>query len=84
MTATAGNPSATVSWSAPANGGSPITMYTITPYLAGVAQASTQVAGSPPPTTGTVNGLTNGDAYTFTVTATNAVGTGPARHHRRR
>jgi Domain of unknown function (DUF1929)/Fibronectin type III domain len=78
LTATAGNQSATVSWSAPANGGSPITMYTITPYLAGVAQAPTQLAGSPPPTTATVTGLTNGNAYTFTVSAANTVGTGPA------
>ena len=78
VTATAGNQSATVGWSAPANGGSPITMYTVTPYLAGVAQPATQVSGSPPPTTASVTGLTNGDAYTFTVTATNAVGTGPA------
>ena len=77
VTATAGNQSATVSWSAPANGGSPISMYNITPYLAGVAQTPTQLAGSPPPTTASVNGLTNGDAYTFTVSATNAVGTGP-------
>ena len=78
MTATAGNQSATVSWTAPANGGSPITMYTVTPYLAGVAQTPTQVAGSPPATTATVTGLTNGSSYTFTVSATNAVGTGPA------
>jgi hypothetical protein len=78
VTATAGNQSATVSWSAPANGGSPITLYTVTPYLAGVAQTATQVSGSPPATTANVTGLTNGAAYTFTVTATNAVGTGPA------
>ncbi|MDX6393162.1 MAG: hypothetical protein QOJ73_4225 [Streptosporangiaceae bacterium] len=78
VAATAGNQSATVSWSAPANGGSPITLYTVTPYLAGVAQAATQVAGSPPVTKANITGLTNGDAYTFTVTATNAVGAGPA------
>ena len=78
VTATAGNQSATVTWSAPANGGSPITGYTVTPYLAGVAQAATQVAGSPPATVTDVTGLTNGDSYTFTVSASNVVGTGPA------
>ena len=78
VTATAGNQSATVTWSAPANGGSPITSYTVTPYQAGVAQPATQVSGSPPATTAKVTGLTNGTAYTFTVSATNAVGTGPA------
>ena len=78
VTATAGNQSAAVSWSAPANGGSPITSYTVTPYLAGVAQTATQVSGSPPATTANVTGLTNGSAYTFTVSATNAVGTGSA------
>jgi hypothetical protein len=77
VTATAGNQSATVSWSAPADGGSPITSYTVTPYLAGVAQTATQVSGSPPATTTNVTGLTNGNAYTFTISATNAVGTGP-------
>lgn len=78
VSATPGNQSATVSWSAPSSGGSPVTGYTVTPYLAGVAQSTTQVSGSPPATTATVTGLTNGDQYTFTVTATNAVGTGPA------
>jgi hypothetical protein len=40
VTATAGNASATVSWTAPSNGGSPITSYALTPYAAGVAQTA--------------------------------------------
>jgi hypothetical protein len=76
--ATAGNGAATVAWNAPANGGSPITGYTVTPYVGTTAQATTTVTGNPPATTATVSGLTNGTAYTFTVTATNAVGGGPA------
>ncbi len=69
---------ATVSWTAPANGGSPITSYTVTPYIGTTARPPTTVTGIPPATTTTVAGLTNGTAYTFTVTATNAIGTGPA------
>jgi hypothetical protein len=67
-----------VSWTAPANGGSPITSYTVTPYAGAVAQASTTVTGTPPATSTGVAGLTNGTGYTFTVTATNAVGTSAA------
>jgi Domain of unknown function (DUF4082)/Fibronectin type III domain len=78
VTATAGSQSATVNWTAPANGGSPITSYTVTPYIGTVAQTPTTVSGSPPATTANVIGLSNGTAYTFTVTATNAIGTGPA------
>ena len=78
VTAAGGNTAAVVSWTAPSNGGSAITSYTITPYIGTTAQATTTVTGSPPATQGLVSGLTNGTAYTFTVTATNAVGTGSA------
>ncbi len=78
VTATPGDTSATVSWSAPSDGGSPITSYTVTPYVGSSPQTSTTVTGSPPATTSTIAGLRNGTAYTFTVTASNAVGTGPA------
>lgn len=77
VTATAGNASATVRWTAPADGGSPITHYTVTPYVGTTAQPTTSVAGSPPSTSVVVAGLTNGTAYTFRVSAANAVGTGP-------
>ena len=78
VSATPGNGQATVSWTAPSsNGGSPITSYTVTPYIGSTAQTPVTVTGSPPATTATVTGLTNGTAYTFTVKATNAVGTGP-------
>ncbi|MFB9713129.1 fibronectin type III domain-containing protein [Arthrobacter methylotrophus] len=73
--ATAGNASAVVSWTAPASGGSAITSYTVTPSSGGTALAPVTVSGSPPSTTATVTGLNNGTVYTFTVTATNAVGT---------
>lgn len=75
LTVTSGNTTMTVGWTVNANG-SPITGSVITPYIAGVAQtprtfntgASSQV----------VNGLVNGTAYTFKVTVTNAIGTGPS------
>ncbi len=78
VTAIAGNGSANVSWTAPGSGGSPITSYTVTPFTGTTAQTPVTVTGNPPATSTTVTGLTNGTAYTFTVTATNAIGTGPA------
>jgi endoglucanase len=73
VVAVGGNASATVSWTAPLNGWSPITSYTVSSAPAGGVLS---VSGSS--TLATVTGLTNGTSYTFSVTATNAVGTGPA------
>jgi probable HAF family extracellular repeat protein len=70
--ATAGDGSATVSFSAPAaDGGGAITGYTVTASPGG---ATAHGASSPI----VVGGLANGTTYTFTVAATNAGGTGPA------
>ena len=70
--ATAGNTQASVGFTAPAtNGGAGITQYTVTSSPGGFA-------GSGPTSPITVTGLTNGTAYTFTVTATNSVGTSSA------
>jgi hypothetical protein len=77
VTATAGDGTATVSWTAPANGGSPITSYTVTPSTGSTTLTPTVVTGTPPATTATIGGLSDGVPYTFTVTATNGVGTGP-------
>ena len=71
VNAVAGNGQVTVSWSAPSNGGSPITSYTVTPYVGGVAQAPHTFGAT---TAGVVSGLTDGTTYTFTVVASNAVG----------
>jgi hypothetical protein len=75
VSASAGNATATVAWTAGSDGGSPITSYTVTPYAGGVAQPATTVNGNPAPTHATVTGLTNGVSYTFTVRATNSAGT---------
>ncbi|MFP5347593.1 MAG: fibronectin type III domain-containing protein [Actinomycetes bacterium] len=77
---TAGNASATVAWSAPvSDGGAPVTGYRIDAFTSTSDQpAATGTATSPGDTSLRLDGLTNGTAYTFTVTATNTVGDGPA------
>jgi hypothetical protein len=71
VTATAGDSQATVNFSPPASdGGNAITGYTVTSYPGNI-----KAPGSSSPIT--VKGLTNGKIYTFKVTATNGVGTGP-------
>lgn len=74
VTALAGDGEATVSWIPSSDGGSPITSYTITPYVAGIAQQGVVFKSSAD--SETVSGLDNGTSYSFTVTATNAVGPG--------
>lgn len=73
VVATAGDTQASVAFSAPASsGGASVTGYTVMvtpPDVSPVSGASSPIV---------VTGLTNGQAYTFTVTADNAAGTGPA------
>ena len=72
VSASAGDQSATVSFSVPAdNGGAAISLYTATSSPGGFQGTC---AASPC----SVDGLMNGTAYTFTVAATNEAGEGPA------
>jgi titin len=71
--ATFSNTQATVTWTEPSSdGGSPITGYEVTPYVATVAQPS--IVFDDTGTTQTINGLTNGTSYEFAVSAINSVG----------
>ena len=70
IVAVGGNGEATITFIAPVNtGGGAITSYTVTSSPGGI----TATGGTSPIV---ITGLTNGTTYTFTVTATNDVGTG--------
>ena len=72
VTATAGQGTATITFSPPAfNGGAPIGSYDVA-----VSPGGTTVHNVTSPVT--INGLANGTTYTFSVTATSSVGTSPA------
>lgn len=73
VTATEGNASATINWSAPTSlGSSALTGYIVTASPGGETMTAPAGASSIDFT-----GLTNGTAYTFTVVATNGSGPGP-------
>ena len=72
---------ATVSWDPPAsNGGSSILDYTVIAYRASDNSSSGRTCTTPNGSTRTctVNGLTDGVAYYFKVTARNSAGSGPS------
>jgi hypothetical protein len=71
VAANPGASEASVSFKLPGSGADQITGCTVTADPGGITAAG---AGSPI----TVSGLSNGTAYTFTVTAANKVGTGPS------
>lgn len=72
--ATAGVQSAGITLTAPNNGGSAITGYTVVSNPAGGVDSAAGTTAL----TRTMTGLTAGTAYTFTATATNTVGASPA------
>ena len=71
VTAIPGDGQVVLSWMAPSDGGSPITLYTVISSPGGITTTSIT-------TSATVTGLTNLTSYTFTVIASNARGTSPA------
>ncbi|GGX34687.1 fibronectin type III domain-containing protein [Undibacterium squillarum] len=74
LVATPGNAQATLNFSAPASdGGSPVLRYAVSCSGGGTSVQNT--ANTPPVV---VTGLSNGTAYQCTVSAVNAVGSGPA------
>ena len=73
-TATGGDASASVAFTAPSNtGGSAISAYNVIAYTGGAFVKNTSGTTSPV----SVTGLTNGTPYTFTVWALNTYGPGP-------
>jgi prepilin-type N-terminal cleavage/methylation domain-containing protein len=81
LTATPGNTTVAVSWTAVSSPPSayPISGYTVTATAAsGSGGSCTSTTPTPPAATCTVTGLTNGVSYSFTVTATSSGGLSPS------
>ena len=75
VTATAGNATATVTWTAPtSNGGAAVSDYVIEYSNDSGATWTTFAHTASTATTATITGLVNGKAYTFRIKAVNSVG----------
>jgi subtilisin family serine protease len=75
VTATAAKRAASVSWTKGSDGGSVLTKQTVLVYKGTTLIGSVTVAATA--TSATITGLTGGTSYSFSVNATNAVGTSP-------
>ncbi len=78
LSATGGNAQASLSWTAPSDGGSPITDYVIEYKLSTDSTWTTFSDGTSTSTNAIVTGLSNNTAYNFRVYAVNASGTSSA------
>jgi hypothetical protein len=68
--------SATVTWTAPFNGGSPITEYLVKAYVGTGSTFAALMSVDGSTTRAVISGLATGTAYSFTVKAANALGWG--------
>ena len=74
LVASSGDKFVGLSWPTVDNGGSPITSYAVTETEAGLGAVTCSMSSA---SSCTVNGLTTGTEYTFTIHANNVVGSGP-------
>ena len=75
LTATAANAEVTLSWTAAASDGAPITGYMIEYSLMADLSSPTSVTAAAAATSHTISGLTNGTPYYFRIAAVNSAGT---------